>query len=236
MRQATYNCRLVLSLVPARTARLVAIIAGLAGLLLCALTPLLPVKQTTATILWPQAPVASGNVSDLTAPLVSGAPLALDVSIPCSAIATLPAAGGLVFSTIPPDGIDASRNGLFVRANATDVVVAFRDTVAAVAKRADIGKCSNLHLWATNSGVGADFIGLPGAAGTGSVEKKPQVAGIFTGLKVPAQPGLSARVDIDTRFIVVPTFVKSAAMALGVLLTLVSILALALLDRLDGRT
>lgn len=237
MGQATYNCRLVLSLVPARTARLVAIIAGLAGLLLCALTPLLPVKQTTATILWPQAPNASGNVSDLTAPLVSGAPLALDVSIPCAAIATLPAEGGLVFSTIPPDGIDASRNGLFVRANTADVVVAFRDTVAAVAKRSDVaaGKCSNLHLWATNGGVGADFIGLPGAAGTGSVEKKPQVAGIFTGLKVPAQPGLSARVDVDTRFIVVPTFVKSAAMALGVLLTLVSIVALALLDRLDGR-
>ncbi|MDH6245452.1 arabinosyltransferase domain-containing protein [Mycobacterium sp. OTB74] len=222
---------------PARTARLVAIIAGLAGLLLCALTPLLPVKQTTATVLWPQAAGPGGLVSDVTAPLVSGAPLALDVSVPCSAIATLPAAGGLVFSTIPPDGIDASRNGLFVRANATDVVVAFRDTVAAVAKRADIaaGKCSNLHLWATNSGVGADFMGLPGASGVGTVEKKPQVAGIFTDLKVPAQPGLSARIDIDTRFIVAPTVIKSAAMALGVLLTLVSLVALAVLDRLDGR-
>jgi arabinosyltransferase A len=223
--------------VPARTARLVAIIAGLAGLLLCALTPLLPVKQTTATVLWPQAAGPGGLVSDITAPLVSGAPLALDVSVPCSAIATLPAAGGLVFSTIPPDGIDASRNGLFVRANATDVVVAFRDTVAAVAKRADIaaGKCSNLHLWATNSGVGADFMGLPGASGVGTVEKKPQVAGIFTDLKVPAQPGLSARINIDTRFIVAPTVIKSAAMALGVLLTLVSLVALAVLDRLDGR-
>ncbi|MEZ0052765.1 arabinosyltransferase A [Mycobacterium sp. MAA66] len=222
---------------PARTARLVAIIAGLAGLLLCALTPLLPVKQTTATVLWPQVPGASGNVSDVTAPLVSGAPLALDVSIPCSAIATLPAAGGLVFSTIPPDGIDASRNGLFVRANADSVVVAFRDSVAAVAPRAAIaaGKCSGLHVWATNAGVGADFIGLPGASGTGTVEKKPQVAGVFTDLKVPAQPGLSARIDIDTRFIVSPTLIKSAAMSLGVLLTLVSLVALAVLDRTEGR-
>jgi arabinosyltransferase A len=223
--------------VPARNARLVAIIAGLAGLLLCALTPLLPVKQTTATVLWPQAPGPGGSVSDVTAPLVSGAPLALDVTIPCSAIATLPAAGGLVFSTIPPGGVDASRNGLFVRADATNVVVAFRDSVTAVAPRAAIaaGKCSQLHIWAANTGVGADFIGLPGATGTSTVEKKPQVAGVFTELKVPAQPGLAARIDIDTRFIVSPTTLKSAVMALGVLLTVISLIAMVLLDRLEGR-
>src|SRR5690348_16998146 len=104
-----------------------AIAAGIAGVVLCALVPLLPVKQTTATILWPQGPV--GNV---TAPLVSGAPLALDVSVPCRAMASLPASGGLVFSTIPPAGSDASKHGLFVRANADVVVVAFRDSVAAV--------------------------------------------------------------------------------------------------------
>jgi hypothetical protein len=46
----------------------------------------------------------NGLITDITAPLVSGAPQSLDVSIPCQAIATLPAAGGLVFSTIPPAG------------------------------------------------------------------------------------------------------------------------------------
>ena len=97
-----------------RIARLIAVIAGIAGVLLCGLVPLLPVKQTTATIAWPQAPGPDGLISDITAPLVSGAPQALDVSIPCQTIATLPAAGGLVFSTIPPAGIEASRNGLFV--------------------------------------------------------------------------------------------------------------------------
>ncbi|WP_273734230.1 arabinosyltransferase domain-containing protein [Mycolicibacterium septicum] len=217
-------------------ARLIAIIAGIAGVVLCALVPLLPVKQTTATILWPQGTDAGGNVTEVTAPLVSGAPQSLDVSIPCSAIATLPAQGGLVFSTIPSGGIDASRNGLFVRANPETVVVAFRDSVAAVAPRAAInaGGCSALHLWANLGGVGADFVGIPGATGTAAVEKKPQVAGLFTDLKVAPQPGLSARVDIDTRFITSPTPLKLLVMALGVVCVVASIIALAVLDRRSG--
>lgn len=221
----------------ARIAKLVAVVAGVLGVLLCGLTPLLPVTQTTASIQWPQAPGPDGNVSDITAPLVSGAPQSLDVTIPCQAIASLPAEGGLVFSTIPPAGIDASRNGLFVRANADTVVVAFRDTVAAVAPRAAIRTpaCSTLHMWATPSGVGADFAGIPGATGTLSPEKKPQVAGIFTDMKVPAQPGLSARVVIDTRFITHPTPLKLAVMALGIACVVASLVALAVLDRRSGR-
>ena len=156
-----------------RIARLIAVIAGIVGVLLCGLVPLLPVKQTTATIAWPQAPGSDGFVTDVTAPLVSGAPLALDVSIPCQAVATLPAEGGLVFSTVPPAGIDASRNGLFVRANADVVTVAFRDTVAAAAPRAAVnsGACSTLHIWANLTGAGADFVGIPGASSTQPTEK-----------------------------------------------------------------
>jgi arabinosyltransferase A len=234
--------------VPAhRIARLIAVIAGIAGVLLCGLTPLLPVKQTTATIAWPQAPGPDGRITDVTAPLVSGAPLALDVSIPCQAIATLPATGGLVFSTIPPGGIEASRNGLVVRANADAVVVAFRDSVAAVAPRPAVasGACSTLHIWANVGGVGADFVGIPRATGTLSAEKKPQIAGVFTDLDVAAQPGpapaatsgpsLSARIDVDTRFITSPTALKLAMMALGVACVVASIVALAVLDRRSGR-
>ena len=240
-----------------RIARIVAVVAGILGVLLCGLTPLLPVTKTTASIQWPQAPGADGNVSDITAPLVSGAPQSLDASIPCKAIASLPTAGGLVFSTIPPAGIDASRNGLFVRANADTVVVAFRDSVAAVAPRAAISTpaCSTLHMWAGAGGVGADFVGIPGATGTLSPEKKPQIAGIFTDLKVPAQPGaagpatsgpgaagpatsgpgLSARIDIDTRFITSPTPLKLAVMVLGIACVVASIVALGILDSRSGR-
>ncbi|WP_102419333.1 arabinosyltransferase domain-containing protein [Mycobacterium sp. 4858] len=215
-----------------RIPRLVAAVAGIVGLLLCALVPLLPVRQTTATVLWPQG-VVDGHVTQVTAPLVSGAPRALDISVPCAAIATLPAGGGLVISTLPTGGVDAGKNGLFVRADKDSVVVAFRDTVAAVAPRPAVagGACSVLHAWADAGGTGAEFVGIPGASGRLSTDKKPQVGGIFTDLKVPAQPGLSARVDIDTRFITSPTAVKLLAMAVGALAVLTAVIALAALDR-----
>lgn len=216
-----------------RIARLVAILAGVLGVALCALTPLLPVRQTTAAILWPQGVGPGGLVGNITAPLVSGAPESLDVSIPCAAIATLPPAGGLVFATNPADGIDASRNGLFVRANATSVFVAFRDQVAAVAPRAEVasGACSTVRAWANPGAVGADFVGIPGATGTLPPDKKPQVTGIFTDLKVPFQQGLSARIDVDTRFITKPTALKLAVMVAGIACVIASILALTVLDR-----
>ena len=211
---------------------MIAVVAGIVGLLSCAIVPLLPVKQTTATVLWPQS-IADGHVTQVTAPLVSGAPRALDISIPCAAMATLPTSGGLVVSTLPTGGVDTGKNGLFVRADKDVIVVAFRDTVAAVAQRTAVasGACSVLHTWADAGGAGADFVGIPGASGILPAEKKPQVGGIFTDLKVPAQPGLSARVDIDTRFITAPTAIKKIVMVLAVLAVLVAILALATLDR-----
>ncbi|HUB56024.1 MAG TPA: arabinosyltransferase domain-containing protein [Mycobacterium sp.] len=217
-------------------ARWIAVVAGIAGVLLCALVPLLPVKQTTATILWPQG-LTDGHVTDVTAPLVSGAPRALDISIPCTAIATLPADGGLVLSTLPVNGFETGKAGLFVRANKDAVVVAFRDTVAAVAPRSAVaaGACSVLHVWADVGGAGADFVGIPGATGKLAPEKKPAVGGIFTDLKVAPQPGLSARIDVDTRFIVSPTMLKRAVLALGGLSVLAAIAALAVLDRRSGR-
>ncbi|WP_144206939.1 arabinosyltransferase domain-containing protein [Mycobacterium tilburgii] len=215
-----------------RIVRLVAVVAGLAGLLLCLTVPLLPVRQTTATIAWPQGSV-DRHVAQITGPLVSGTPRTLDISVPCAAIATLPASGGLVISTLPTGSVDPGKNGLFVRADKDMVVVAFRDTVAAVAQRAAVaaGACSVLHVWADTAAAGADFVGVPGAAGKLSAEKKPQVDGIFTDLKVQPQPGLSARVDIDTRFITAPTALKKLVMAAGALAVLISIVALVMLDR-----
>jgi arabinosyltransferase A len=65
-------------------------------------------------------------------------------------------------------------------------------------------------------------------------EKKPQVGGIFTDLKVPAQPGLSARIDVDTRFITTSTLLKKVVLILGALTVLTAIAALAVLDRRSG--
>src|SRR5262249_44284328 len=83
--------------------------------------------------------------------------------------------------------------------------------------------------------VGADFVGIPGASGTLAPEKRPLVAGIFTDMKVAPQQGLSARIDVDTRFITTPTALKLAVMVLGVALVAASIVALAVLDARSGR-
>jgi arabinosyltransferase A len=88
-----------------------------------------------------------------------------------------------------------------------------------------------LQVWADAGATGADFVGIPGASGILSPEKKPQVGGVFTDLKVPAGPGLSARIDIDTRFITAPTVLKELVMVLGALAVLTAIIALAVLDR-----
>lgn len=93
------------------------------------------------------------------------------------------------------------------------------------------GACSTVHVWANPGAVGADFVGIPGASGTLNPDKKPQVTGVFTDLKVPAQPGLSARIDVDTRFITSPTALKTAVMAAGVLCVIAAMVSLALLDR-----
>lgn len=213
-----------------RIARLTAVAAGITGILLCGVTPLLPVRQTTATITWPQGVDADGHVTDITAPLVSGAPRSLDITIPCAAIATLPEKGGLVLSTVPAGGVDATAHGLFVLASKTTVTAAYRDQVAAAAPREKIAGCSELHLWAAAGGVGADFVGIPDAAGTLPVENKPQIGGIFTDLEVGPQEHLQARIDVDTRFITAPTPIKALAMGLGVLAVVLSIVALGVLD------
>ena len=64
-----------------RTARLVAVVAGLLGTALAVLTPLLPVTQTTAQLNWPQ----NGVLNSVTAPLISYVATDLDISVPCRA-------------------------------------------------------------------------------------------------------------------------------------------------------
>ncbi|WP_234799623.1 arabinosyltransferase domain-containing protein, partial [Mycobacteroides abscessus] len=206
------------------------------GLLLCGLVPLLPVRQSTALVNWPQGATADGNIAGITAPLVAGAPLSFEAHIPCRAIATLPKLGGVVLSTIPEGGFNASKHALFVRATSDLVIVAFRDRAAATAPRAAVesGACSSLDIWANAGGASATFVGIPGATGTLPVEYKPQVTGLFTDLKVAETPGLSAQVVIDTRFICEPTSLKLAALVLGLSSVALAIGALAVLDR-NGR-
>ncbi len=189
--------RLPSSLVPAhRIARLIAVVAGIAGLVLCALVPLLPVKQTTATIAWPQASGSDGLVSDVTAPLVSGAPRALDVvdPLPGRRHAARRRAAWCSPPFRPPASTPAA-TACSSRANADVVVVAFRDSVAAVAPRpaVDPAPAAPCTSGPTPAASAPTSSASPAPPARWPPEKKPQVAGVFTDLKVAAQPGLSAR-------------------------------------------
>src|SRR5262249_21173049 len=64
-----------------RTARLIAIIAGLLGAAMAIATPFLPVTQTTAQLNWPQ----NGVLQSVNAPLIGYVATDLKITVPCSA-------------------------------------------------------------------------------------------------------------------------------------------------------
>src|SRR6516225_9418634 len=74
-----------------RTARVVAVVAGLLGALLAIATPLLPVKQTTAQLNWPQ----NGVFNSVEAPLIGYVATDLNITVPCQAAAGLAGAGNV---------------------------------------------------------------------------------------------------------------------------------------------
>lgn len=224
----------------AGTVRWVAIVAGLVGIVFCAITPLLPVKQSTAAIEWPTGQQLSSETASVTAPLIAQTPKAFDATIPCSLIGTLPEDGGLVLATMPPGAERYNANALVVNASASGVTVVFRNELATSATRTDIdtAKCRELHIWSTPSGAGAEFVGLGPAALLG-IDSRPQFDGVFTALstsdvEAAAAQGLSVTTTVDTRFDNSPTAIKSLVVILGAIAIVVSLVCLVLLDRLDG--
>ncbi len=120
-----------------RSARLLAIIASVFGVLLTLSLPFLPVEQDSATLTWPQ----NGSTGSVEAPLVSYAPLSLDVQIPCSAGGALADRGGVLTSTAPAGAADAGKYGLVARVNPATpdgpAVVPVAYAVATMGARAD---------------------------------------------------------------------------------------------------
>ena len=231
--------------------RWVAVVAGLLGFVLALLTPLLPVVQTTATLNWPQ----NGQLTNVTAPLISLTPVSMTASVPCEVIQTLPARGGLVFGLAPPKGKDAPLNSLFVTATATRVDITDRNVVIASVARAQMNSpgCERIDITSTEAGTFATFVGLPPSttaadqddsaqagsqylrSGFKDPNLRPAIVGVFTDLQGPAPAGLSVSATIDTRFSTRPTAIKLAAMLLAITATVTALLALWRLDRLDGR-
>ncbi|WNG92687.1 arabinosyltransferase domain-containing protein [Mycobacterium sp. ITM-2016-00318] len=223
-----------------RATRWVATIAGLIGFVLSVATPLLPVVQTTATLNWPQ----NGQLNDVTAPLITQVPVTMTVTVPCDVVRSLPPNGGTVLSTAPKGGKQAALAALFVNVNAQRVDITDRNVVVASVPRSRVvaPNCQRIEITSTDAGTFATFVGLTDPT-TGKEQRtgfsdpnlRPQIVGIFTDLVGPAPPGLSVSAALDTRFSTKPTALKLAAMLGGIAATIIALLALWRLDRLDGR-
>ena len=224
-----------------KVARWVATVAGLLGFVLAVATPLLPVIQTTATLNWPQ----QDRLANVTAPLIAQAPVSLSASIPCPVLAGMPARGGLVLGTAPAQGRDAALNAMLVNVTASRVDVIVRNVVIASVNRNRIGGCERLDITSSHDGTYADFVGLtqvsgadagkPQRTGYADPNLRPAIVGVFTDLVGPAPPDMQFSATIDTRYTSHPSALKLAAMLLAMVSTVIALLALWRLDRLDGR-
>jgi arabinosyltransferase C len=226
-----------------RTARLVAIVAGLLGALLAMATPLLPVTQTTAKLNWPQ----NGVLQSVDAPLIGYVATDLEITIPCSAAAGLAGPRTVLLSTVPKQAPKAVDRGLLMERVGDDLLVIVRNTpvVSAPLNQVLSPACQRLTFSAHADKVTGEFVGLvkgpdaddPGKPLRGErsgYDFRPQIVGVFTDLAGPAPPGLTFSATIDSRYSSSPTLLKSLAMIIGVAMTIVALGALHVLDTADG--
>ncbi|MGC0364358.1 arabinosyltransferase C [Rhodococcus sp. 27YEA15] len=219
---------------PHPRARIVAIVASILGIVLCASVPILPVVQDTATIAWPR----NGDTTSVTAPLVSYTPLRFEAALPCASIDALADTGGTVASTAPTGAGDARRYGFVasVSAATTDqparLDVVLRDTLLLSTPVNELSPGCSVDIVAeptvtTFTVSGAEPRVLDG-------DFRPQVVGVFSDAAFAA-PGLDVTIEPDSRFTSSPSALKLLVMVVGVLTTIVSLIALHRLDSLDGR-
>ncbi|GAB34014.1 arabinosyltransferase domain-containing protein [Gordonia otitidis] len=245
-----------------RRAKLIAIVTGLLGFILALATPLMPVKQTTAEINWPSnssvesvsAPLISYVPIDLdvSVPCSAVDRLGADDSV---LLSTTPRQA----SKSPERGLFIRRTG-----NPADppdkqsIEVVVRNVPLVSATLADMRSqdCRDIVVHADSDAVTAEFVGMTASASqsdsgsaalmgttkgresqTYSADQRPQVTGLFTDLSGPASqvPGLRAHVTIDSRYSTAPTILKWLVLIVGIVCTLLSLSALAVLDSTDGR-
>ena len=226
-----------------RTARLIAIVAGLLGALLAMATPLLPVTQTTAQLNWPQ----NGVLQSVDAPLIGYVATDLQITIPCSAAAGLAGSRNVLLSTVPKQAPKAVDRGLLIERVGNDLLVIVRNTPVVSAPLSQVlsPACQRLTFTAHADKVASEFVGLqtgpdaddPGKPLRGErsgYDFRPQIVGVFTDLAGPAPPGLTFSATIDSRYSSSPTLLKTLAMIIGVAMTIVALGALHVLDTADG--
>ncbi|MBN9635700.1 MAG: arabinosyltransferase domain-containing protein, partial [Actinobacteria bacterium] len=226
-----------------RTARWIAIVAGLLGAFLAMATPLLPVTQTTAQLNWPQA----GVLKSVDAPLIGYVATDLDITIPCSTAAGLTGPATTLLSTVPKQAPKAVDRGLLIERVGGDLLVIVRNTPVVSAPLTQVlsPACKELKFTAHADKVTGELVGLvqgpkdrnPGKPLRGELsgyDFRPQIVGVFTDLSGAAPPGLTFSATIDSRYSTSPTLLKMLAMIFGVVLTVVALGALHVLDLADG--
>ncbi|OBC00264.1 arabinosyltransferase [Mycobacterium sp. 852013-50091_SCH5140682] len=233
-----------------RTARLIAIVAGLLGAIMAIATPLLPVTQTTAQLNWPQ----NGTWQSVNAPLIGYVATDLTINVPCQAAAGLAGPDNrdrtVLLSTVPKQAPKAVDRGLLIERVNNDLLVIVRNTpvVSAPLDRVLSPACKYLTFTAHADKVTGEFVGLtqgpssdpsrdPNAPLRGErsgYDFRPQIIGVFTDLSGPAPQGLTFSATIDTRYSSSPTLLKMLAMIIGVVMTVVALGALHVLDAADG--
>ncbi|OBE94726.1 arabinosyltransferase [Mycolicibacterium elephantis] len=231
-----------------RTARLIAVVAGLLGAALAIATPLLPVKQTTAELNWPQ----DGVLQSVNAPLIGYVATDLTITVPCRAAAGLAGPDNegrtVLLSTVPKQAPKAVDRGLLIERVNSDLLVIVRNTPVVSAPLAQVlsPQCERLTFTAHADRVTGEFVGLvkgpdsddpaPALSGErGGYDFRPQIVGVFTDLSGPAPPGLEFSATVDSRYSSSPTLLKLLVMILGVAMTIIALGALHVLDTADGR-
>src|ERR1700722_11300038 len=143
-----------------RIARVVAVVAGLLGALLPIATPLLPVKQTTAQLNWPQ----NGVLGSIDAPLIGYVATDLNISIPCQAAAGLAGPGGsgktVLLSTVPKQAPKAVDRGLLILRVNDELVLVVRNVPVVTAPLSQVlgPACQRLTFTAHADRVTAEFV------------------------------------------------------------------------------
>ena len=215
-----------------------AMVSGLLAFIFFFALPFLPVKQVQSSFNWPQ----DEALTSVNAPLISLAPEKLDITVPLSVVDAMNPGQTTVLSTLPEDSTEAVNRGLFVNAPeegglnvSTLNEVIFDLSAQEVAQMRD----ESIRITADGDSVRVDAPGTKFDAET-KEDMRPQVTGIYTELSAEKaqelkHAGLTAHVEINSRFTSSPSAIKWAAMILGSLSALVALWALAKLDLRDGR-
>ena len=215
-----------------------AIVSGLIAFVLLVFTPFLPVNQVQSKISWPQ----QGSVASVNAPLISLAPQDVSLTIPLSAVDELRDDQTTILSTLPESSKEATDRGLFITAPEGGLVVSSLNDVVFELTPDEVRSLpadARLEIRQTDEGMTA---AIPG---TTFVEEsdddyRPQLTGLYTELKPEASQklidaGLTATVDVNSRFTSSPTTVKLLSMVGGLVAALIGLWALRRLDRYDGK-